>query len=767
VTGRKQDRAPAVTARRRIMLFADSFVHGGTERQFVEALKNLDSGRYEVLVGCLKRQGPFLEDVAALGLSIHEMPVHSLRGWPAIRWVRSAAGFFRRNRIELVHAFDFYTTLLCVPAARLAGVPVLASRRDVVRSGPWALRTLLRFVCGRAQGVVANSRAAAAPLSSLSRAWARKVHLIYNGADPRRLVPAAPRETTRLSLGFAPENCVVGTVAALREEKSVDVFIRAAALASRELPSAGFLVVGDGPERPRLEALARELGVAYRMHFAGDRRDVPDFLAAMDAFVLSSSTESFPNAVLEAMAAGRAVVATRVGGTPELIEEGVNGYLVPVGDAEALARRMIELSSDPGRCERMGRAGYERVARDFTPRRMAEKLEGLYDQLLRRARPTARVLQISNYPPPVCGWALHTQLVDRALQQRGADARVMDIGPGRRLEGRECIPVHSALDYLAKLVAYRLQGFAFQMHVNGDSWKGYLMALAAVLLARVTGKPAALTFHAGPSQLYFPRAGSFWHWAFRLLFHLSGPVVCNHEPVRKLIVGYGVPEEKVHPIPAFSVQYAEEIPVPLPPAVESFLQAHRPRIFSYSLFRPEFTIEALFAAFAAVRERYPNAGLLLAGPKETPPEAVAGLKRLGIEPAVLIPGNMAHAEFLTAVQRSDVFVRTHLRDGVCTSVLEALQLGVPVVAAEDGLRPPSVITFAPGDAGALARAVTGVLADLPAARARVQRPGVDNHLDDEVALLLRVGQSNHPPAPPRSPEHPKEREETITEVPTR
>jgi glycosyltransferase involved in cell wall biosynthesis len=194
------------------------------------------------------------------------------------------------------------------------------------------------------------------------------------------------------------------------------------------------------------------------------------------------------------------------------------------------------------------------------------------------------------------------------------------------------------------------------------------------------------------------------------------------------------------------VQYSEQLPVPLPPAVENFLAAHEPRLFSYSLFRPEFTMEALFESFAALQRDFPRAGLLIAGPQEVPAEMKALLQRLGLESSVIIPGNLPHPEFLTAVQRSDIFVRTHLRDGVCSSVLEALQLGVPVVAAEDGIRPPSVIKYAPGDAQDLLRKLREVLGDLPGARARVRTPDVENHLEREISVLLSAAPHELTPA---------------------
>jgi glycosyltransferase involved in cell wall biosynthesis len=718
------------------MLFTGSFVHGGSERQFVEALRHIRGSKYEIEVGCLSRRGPFVRDIEAMGVPIHEFPITSLRKpstvWHFLRLVK----FLRRKRIELLHAFEFYSDVFAVPAARCAGVAAIASRRSLADTvpRPW----LSRLACALAHRVVANSEAAccAAGLNDSSK---DHIDVIHNAISPENYLVSISREQLRKELVLPPDALITGMVAALRAEKGHRTFLRAAAMVARQMPEARFVVVGDGPERRQLEQLASELDIPARVLFAGDQRNVPQWLAAMDLAVLASDTESFPNAVLEAMAAGRAVVCTDVGGVPELVDDGVTGYLVPPSNAEAMSTRIVELLRNPALRRAMGDAGRAKVLRQFTPEQMRNKLEAVYDLVLREHRPTARVLQIGNYPPPVCGWSLHTQLVHETLKERGADSRVMDIGPGRHITGRDCIPVHGALDYAAKLLLYRLRGFTFHVHVNGDSQKGYLLALAAVALGRLTGKPPVLTFHAGPQQIYFPKPHGLWYRAFQLLFRLSGRIICNHQPVKRLIANYGVPEQKIEPIPAFSVQYSEEVPAPLPAAVDEFLSAHSPRLFCYAMFRPEFTLECLFEAFAVFRREFPNTGLLMTGGEDVPPELKSHLQRLGIADAVLFAGNLPHAEFLTAVQRSDVFVRTHLRDGVCSSVLEALHLGTPVVAAEDGHRPPSVFKYAPGDADDLLRVLAGVLRDLRAARAQVRPPEMRDNLNNEINLLLAAG----------------------------
>ena len=720
----------------RVMLFTDSFIHGGTERQFVQALRLLDREKYDVRVGCLKRRGPFLAEVEAMGLPVHEFPITSLKRWSTVVWFDRLMKFFKAERIDIVHAFDFYTNLFAGISAYLADVPVLiASRRDLLVLRPFGPQWALRFACALATTVVANSHAAT---RGLFRSTLNKIAIVPNCIHLSEFVAQKTAEDLRQEIGAGKGTQLVGVLAALRPEKDLGTFLRAAAEVHRKAREVRFVLIGEGSERLKLEALARELGIAERVLFLGDRRDVPDLLHALDVFVLSSTTESFPNAVLEAMAARKPVVATRVGGTPELVEDGVSGYLVPVGDSAAMGQRIAELLHDPAKRRAMGEAGRARAEREFTPARMRQKLEELYDRLLREKKPVARVLQISNYPPPMDGWAIHVVHVHRALTAAGVDSRVMDIGPSRRVEGRGCETVRSGIDYVWKLMKFSMRGFQFQPHVNGDSWKGYVLALLAEFMGRLASRPAILMFHAGPAQKYLPRGSGFWYHAFRLLFRSSGAIICNSEPVKKVILGYGVPAEKVHPI--FSVQYTtEEIPVPLSHRMEEFFRAHEPRLFSYSLFRVEFTMEALFEAFAAVRRDFPRAGLLIAGPQEVPPEATEQMRRLGIADAILIPGNLPHAEFLTAVQRSDVFVRTHLRDGVCTSVLEALKLGVPVVASDDGIRPPSVITFAPGDAADLHRKLVAVLSDLATMRAKVCPPEVRNHLEEEISLLLAAG----------------------------
>jgi glycosyltransferase involved in cell wall biosynthesis len=199
--------------------------------------------------------------------------------------------------------------------------------------------------------------------------------------DVQRFHPQWPSKALKREFAFPPNTPVVGIVAALRPEKHHELFLQSAALIRRRRPRARFLIVGDGPLRPRLESLARELQLADAVHFLGVRPDVPELLALLDVLVLTSRMEANPVSILEAMATEKPVVATRVGSIPETVLDGQTGYLVPPGDAEQIADRVVELLSAPDRAEAMGRAGREHVITAWSVDRMVTGYEDLIAEI--------------------------------------------------------------------------------------------------------------------------------------------------------------------------------------------------------------------------------------------------------------------------------------------------------------------------------------------------------------------------------------------------
>jgi glycosyltransferase involved in cell wall biosynthesis len=333
------------------------------------------------------------------------------------------------------------------------------------------------------------------------------------------------------------------------------------------------------------------------------------------------------------------------------------------------------------------------------------------------------------------------QFLKRHLEAHGHECVVLNIGTSRTVPSDEYETVLGALDYVRKVWRHARRGFVTHVHVNGQSPKGFVLALTAEFLNLACGRRCVLTFHAGLDQAYFPRPRApllrpmFW-----VLFAVPRRIICNSEAVKAKIVEYGVAPEKIVPIPAFSRQYLEFDPVSLGDALETFYARFPDVLFCYLSLRNGFYAEVLIEGFAQLAKRQPNVGLVLCGlsgysERDVWDDFSNRIARHGLESRICIVDDLDHDQFLTALSRSAIYVRTPTSDGVSSSVLEALSLGVPVVAAENGTRPPSVVTYAARDSGALAATVERVLRARAEFGASIVRPVVPDTLIDEAALL--------------------------------
>ena len=313
-----------------------------------------------------------------------------------------------------------------------------------------------------------------------------------------------------------------------------------------------------------------------------------------------------------------------------------------------------------------------------------------------------KILQIGNYPPPMCGWAIQLKLVTEELRRRGHICEVLKINEGRRIKSPEYVDVQSGPDYLKKILLYTLRGYRLNVHVNGMSKPGYWLALAAALAGRLAFRPALVTFHGGPSQDYFPRKDpSIARSAFYILFLLAGEIACDSEPIKEAIAQYGIASGKIECIATFSPQYLQFSPAVLPEEVEAFLRDHKSVIVSYVSFRSEYRLGTLREGMKLYREQRPDAGFIWLGfpgkEMQAAEEYVCDWPREERE-SLLLLGNLTHDQFLTLVSRCFLCLRTPACDGVAASVLESLALGVPVVASENGRRPVGVVTYSDTDA---------------------------------------------------------------------
>jgi len=285
----------------------------------------------------------------------------------------------RRERFDVVHSHKFGSNVWGTLIGRLAGVPVIvAHEHSWSFDGKPVRRVLDRELIGRGSDViVAVSAQDRRKIIEIEGVRPEKVLLVPNGI-PRRSATGAD---VRAELGIPPDAPVIGAVGGLRPEKAIDLLIRAAAPLLQEIAQLRVLIAGEGPEKEPLRELARHAGVADRVMLIGFRDDVPDVLAALDVAVSSSVFEGSPLAVMEFMEAARPIVATRVGGVPDLIDHGVHGVLVRSGDAEGLTAALRRMLADREAARRMGQRARERRLREFDIDVAVRRFESLYERL--------------------------------------------------------------------------------------------------------------------------------------------------------------------------------------------------------------------------------------------------------------------------------------------------------------------------------------------------------------------------------------------------
>jgi glycosyltransferase involved in cell wall biosynthesis len=357
----------------------------------------------------------------------------------------------------------------------------------------------------------------------------------------------------------------------------------------------------------------------------------------------------------------------------------------------------------------------------------------------------ARILEVASYPPPRSGWSVRVQFLKKRLEELGHQCVVLNVGSNRRIPSTEYESVMSGVDLLRKLWMYSAKGFVVHAHTNGDSVKGALLALIAELVNLAFGRRCFLTFHAGVIQRYFPQNRAWWlvplYW---LLFTIPARIICNSEAVRERIRAYGIPGPKIIAIPAFSRQYLDFTPVELPSVLATFFRQFPHIVFTYARMRPLFFPLTMIDGVARVMANRADVGLVLCGGLTNMeeglwPQVQARVEAHGISDRICFVDDLEHDLFLTALQKAAVYLRTHISDGVASSVLESLALGVPVVACDNGTRPSGVITYPSDDSESLATALEYALAQRREVIAVAQDHNVADTLNDEVALLTFSG----------------------------
>jgi glycosyltransferase involved in cell wall biosynthesis len=362
----------------------------GAEQVALVIATQLDPGRFESIL-CVSRSLPVAGDphaeVSQQGLSevraarVQLLALERRRKLDMQAW-RRLGRYLRREEIAVLHTHKFGSNVWGALVGGIAGVPVILAHEHTWSFEGQPLRRLLdrQLVARVADRFIAVSGEDQRRMVEIERIDPGRTCLVPNGIPP--LPPPSGRDV-RAELGIAADAPVIAVVGLLRAQKAHHVLLRGLPPIVKDWPDVQVLIAGEGPERPGLERLAEDLGVRGAVRFLGLRRDIPDVLGAATLAVNCSAFEGSPLSVLEYMDAGLPIVATAVGGVPELIESGATGLLVPPGDPAALGAAIAELLRDPRRAIEIGSSARERRRSEFGLDTMVRRVEALYCELLR------------------------------------------------------------------------------------------------------------------------------------------------------------------------------------------------------------------------------------------------------------------------------------------------------------------------------------------------------------------------------------------------
>jgi glycosyltransferase involved in cell wall biosynthesis len=368
----------------RVLFIIGSLPIGGAENQVVTLASTINGDRYNVRVCCLRSEGVLANILKSNGIPVVSLNLR-LRSLPIA--VYKLYKLTKTIKPQIVHTHLTEADLWGRLVAKLAGVLVIITtihgryywRKPKLRL---FIDQLINHITDKVITVTDEIRQSYIKLHRIS---IQKIITIPNTVDIDRFGVQSSRNELRNQLGVKDCEHLIGTVARLEQVKRLDQFLEAARAVCDVVSNVKFIIVGDGPLREELESQAWQLNLVPQfVSFLGSRKDIPDLLSAMDYFVLSSESEGLPVALLEAMAASKPIIASRVGGIPEVIQDGYNGLLVSAHDPTGLAKAILRLIEDPGMCEAIGGEAYRTAVKRFSTEVVGQQITAIYASLLKK-----------------------------------------------------------------------------------------------------------------------------------------------------------------------------------------------------------------------------------------------------------------------------------------------------------------------------------------------------------------------------------------------
>jgi len=364
----------------RILFVIGQLVYGGAEKQLVHLANSVDRERYEPMVCSFSADAPLAEELVAQGVKTCILPK---RMNPDLTRPFTLYKLVKDFDPDLIHSCMFVGNTWSRIVGLVTHKPVIISERSSGDYKPFWMLFIDKLLYPLGALLIVNSESGAESVRKRKEFRPQKIKVIYNGIPFEQYAKEEKYIKLLQEFGIQPGGKVIAVVGRLSEEKNHELIFYALQKVLGTYPDVHLLCVGSGPRLDELKKLAKQLDIDDKVIFTGYRSDIPSILSAIDLLVLASKFEGVPNVLLEAMAAARPIVATSVGGVPEIITDGETGLLVPSMDVKAMAEAIIRILTDENMAQEMGRKGQEAVKKNFSVERMVSDTEKVYEGILR------------------------------------------------------------------------------------------------------------------------------------------------------------------------------------------------------------------------------------------------------------------------------------------------------------------------------------------------------------------------------------------------
>ncbi len=698
---------------------------GGAERIVVSLAKYINKDKYNPIVCCLNYKGKLAEELEGMSIKVialDKKPNIDLSIIPKLIRV------IKEHRIHIVHTHlwtaDFWGRI----AAKFAGVPVIISTAHNVDC--WKPKMFLfmdRFLAKFSDKIIAVSNSVKEFYVSQVISD-NKIEVIYNGIDvkqglsPQGTVPVlqCPSAKIREEFGIRQGETVLAIIGRLVPQKGHIYFLEMMQILRNKYPNIRGLIIGEGQLKEKLISKAKELHLEKNVIFTGLRKDIPDLLNVIDIMVSSSTYEGLPMILLEAMAAGKPIVATRVGGNPEIIDEGKTGFLVPAKDPQALADRVSSLLDDSECARRIGESAQEKVQSLYSIEKMLHDTENIYDELLIQKKVSPGKIKIAliidnlevggaqkqfielvknidrnKFQVIVVALSVHRVDLSNELTDSGIDVRLIDQW------GKICVPAFVKL-------------FKLLRSERPDIVHTYLFT--ASLYGRIVAKLIGI-----PIVILSERSTDNWKkssyvWLDRLLAKVTDRVLVNANTIKEsLIKREKIPAEKIQIIyNGVNLIKIDAIKNDRSQVRENLrILNGNPVIGIIGRLSKEKDHLTFLNAAKRIISAIPRVNFLIAGDGHLRKELEDISLSLGLKDRVIFAGNTHNVS--EVLQATDILVSASLYEGCSNAILEAMAAGLPIVATKVGGNPEVVndgvtgILVSPQDPSALAGAVVSLL----------------------------------------------------------